>query len=174
RPPPRPASSATVTTNATIATMASNTDKARRIGLAVAWRDPAYTSQMRPAWQALHKATDRRYLCQACDGRGYLAGTSGRDIWPGHLAGTSRCGRRVQHQAQDWLAGGARRGYRSRKALPVDGPAEPALWRSASNDDAVIPKATATAGEWIRSSRLQPGECQSCFLKERTLAHMQR
>ncbi|MGH2514886.1 MAG: RNA-guided endonuclease TnpB family protein, partial [Ktedonobacterales bacterium] len=40
--------------------------KAERVGIAVDWIDPAYTSQMCPACCALNKANDRRYVCADC------------------------------------------------------------------------------------------------------------
>ena len=46
--------------------------------------------------------------------------------------------------------------YASRVARPVDGPLD-----TAHNCDAMIPKAKATEGEPIRTSRLQTGESQS-------------
>src|SRR5262245_38301427 len=44
---------------------------AERVGIAVEWSDPAYTSQMCPACHALNKANDRRYVCKHCGWTGH-------------------------------------------------------------------------------------------------------
>ena len=45
--------------------------KAERVGIAVEWVDPAYTSQTCPACFRRNKATDRRYVCAACGWTGH-------------------------------------------------------------------------------------------------------
>ena len=68
--------------------------KAERVGMAVEWIDPAYTSQMCPACSARNKATDRRYVCQACGWTGHrdavgAINTSRRTGRRGHSAGAT-------------------------------------------------------------------------------------
>jgi putative transposase len=45
--------------------------KAERLGIAVEWVDPAYTSQTCPACFHRNTATDRRYVCAACGWTGH-------------------------------------------------------------------------------------------------------
>jgi IS605 OrfB family transposase len=45
--------------------------KAKRVGIAVEWVDPAYTSQTCPACFHRSKATDRRYVCAECGWTGH-------------------------------------------------------------------------------------------------------
>jgi IS605 OrfB family transposase len=114
--------------------------KAARAGIVVEWVDPAHTSQMCPACFEL-KRRRRSALCL-------------RALW---LARASGCRGGYQHQSQDWPAWSQRRCHRSAHSVarPVDGPPE-----TARNCEVLIPKAKATEGERIRTSRMNAGESQ--------------
>jgi putative transposase len=45
--------------------------KAARVGIAVEWVDPAYTSRTCPACSARNTAADRRYVCTDCGWMGH-------------------------------------------------------------------------------------------------------
>jgi len=61
--------------------------KAERMGMAVEWVDPAYTSQICPACFGRNKATDRRYVCAACGWTGHRDAVGAINISRGTGAG---------------------------------------------------------------------------------------